>query len=89
MQNLPQRRILPLKQCLGVFAACVAVVDDPTADVERDAVVFKAGQRADRDVERHGPVRGDPADGAAVGAARGGLELLDDLHGADFGCAGD
>ena len=35
------------------------------------------------------PVVAEEADGAAVGAAAGGLEFFDDLHGADLRSAGD
>ena len=59
----------------------------PPPCTRADAVAELRG--ADGDVEVRAAVEADVADGAAVDAARGLLDLRDDLHGADLGRAGD
>ena len=53
----------------------------PPAAVDRD--------RADGHVEPALATGGKPSDAAGINAARIGLQLADDLHGADLRCAGD
>ena len=81
---LPHHRIPRLQKRFLVFPCRIAVVDDAAADVEPDGVVLETRQRADCDVEGHRAIGGDPADGAAVGAARACLKFTDDLHGPNF-----
>src|SRR5439155_27388028 len=66
----------------------IGIGDDAAADVDVD-LLWRRNHRADRDVELDVPIAGDVADRAAVGAAADGLELVDDLHGADLWRAGD
>ena len=81
---------MALALCDGffVFVFGDGVGDDAGAglDVE-DAVAPDDGAEGDAGVHVAGEI--EVADGAAVGAAAGGFEFVDDLHGADFGCAAD
>ena len=63
------------------------VGDDAAADLQEEPVA-DAHQGADDDVEVEGAL-GDPAERARVGPAAHRLELVDDLHAAHLGAAGD
>src|SRR4051812_26001117 len=77
-----------LDEGLVVLGRGGGVGDDAAADGDvREAVL--EDHCADGDVEVESAVRADGADRAAVGAAAGGLEFVDDLHGADLWGAGD
>src|SRR5439155_26509829 len=58
------------------------------AVVEVDAAALRQG-RADRDCRVHRAREAEVADRPAIDAAPDGLELLDDLHGADLRRAGE
>ncbi len=82
------RVIARLEQALGKFGRRRGIVNHRAANAEF-AAAFGNGERADGDVETGRSVRREMADGAAIDAARGFLQRLDDLHGADLGRAGD
>jgi hypothetical protein len=71
-----------------IFGERVAVGDDAAADWDVDVIAF-GNHCADGDVELHGAIGGQITDRAAVGAAADGFQFFDDLHCADFRCAGD
>jgi len=71
-----------------VFAVGGGLGGDAAADGELP-VAAGGGDGADEDAEVQGTVEAEIAEGAAIGAAGGGFELGDDLHGPDFGGTGD
>src|SRR5690606_1786912 len=75
-------------QALLVFGVRVAVPGDAAADVVGGPAV-RAGEGADGDGEIGVAVVAEIAEGAGVGVAGDGLQLGDDLHGADLRRAGD
>ena len=76
-----------LVQGLVVLAHRHRVGDDAAAGLQEQPVAL-AHQRADDDVEVELPL-GDPAERPGVRAATHRLELVDDLHAAHLGAAGD
>src|SRR5438874_13131513 len=77
-----------LVQGLAKFGLRVRVGDDRAADLITKPFAFDQ-HRADGNVKGTGPAASEIADGARVEAATGRLELVDQLHGADLGRAGD
>jgi len=64
-------------------------VGDDASSYSHVGLAVAKDEGADGYVEGGGAVGGDVADGSGVDTAGMGLELADDLHGADLGCAGD
>src|SRR5690606_6622357 len=64
-------------------------VGDYAAAAPAVKMIILVHQAADGDIQVHLPLAADIADAAAIQAAADWLQLLDDLHGADFRCAGD
>lgn len=66
----------------------IGIGDDAAADGNLPPAAGRRN-RADEDVGVHLIANADVTERAAVGAADGGFQFGDDLHGADFGDAGD
>jgi len=65
------------------------VCDDASADAHLYFAVGREGEGADGDAEGGVSVGREQTDAAGADGARGGFELAQDLHGAEFGSAGD
>ena len=87
--GIEARQETRFQQALGVFARRVGVDHDAAADAQLRAPVGLDLKRADGDVKAAVAARREVADGAGIDAARPRLQAVDELHGTDFGRAGD
>src|SRR5207245_2529687 len=77
-----------LVHTLAMLGRGIRVGDDPGPRLHVDAAAAEE-READRDRRVHRAREREVADGATVDPASHGLELLDDLHRADLGRAGE
>ena len=70
---------------LHILRLCVAVIDDAATGLNIQGFILDNG-RAQRDAHVHVAACAKVANTAAVQPAFLGLQLVDNLHRADFGC---
>src|SRR3569833_4410922 len=77
-----------LELAYGIFAGAVRVLHHAAADAQL-APSIGNGQGPYRDIEARRSIGREPAQRAAIGAARRGFQLMQDFHGANLGRPGD